>query len=505
MNFIVIVSDSLRRDHVSCYGNQPEQWASGGRWSVRTPNIDRLAAMGSRFDNYYVGSFPTVLNRHEMLTGLPVFTYSEWAPLPASEITMGEYLAESGYKTMLVADTPHIFRLGFNYARGFGGFDWIRGQENDAHLIDPPDDQMEPPFAVEKMRPTINSLRNHTRSLLAARQEDEYFAPMTFKRAAHWLERNRDNNPFCLVVDTFDPHEPWDPPDWYVEKFYPAMRERITFPAYDRVSNFLSAEELISAHAHYCGEVAMVDRWFGHLLDTAAALNLLDDTAIIFVSDHGYLFGEKDTIGKHITVDGVATPLPLWPDISHIPMVAHIPGLTSPGSVIDGFAQPQDILPTLLDLAGMEAPSDLVGHSLLPLISGQIDQVREVAITSHNIITGVAGRPSRITGEGWSLYVGASVTKTHPRQLSGIFGATGVLLDPWYVAKRDRRVATEIATAEALSPMLFNDRDDPGHQNNVIRGHPEIARRLHGQYVKYLESCGTAERNIAPRRVLQIP
>ena len=58
MNFIVIVSDSLRRDHVSCYGNQPAQWASGGRWSVQTPNIDRLAAMGSRFDNYYVARFP---------------------------------------------------------------------------------------------------------------------------------------------------------------------------------------------------------------------------------------------------------------------------------------------------------------------------------------------------------------------------------------------------------------------------------------------------------------
>ena len=85
----------------------------------------------------------------------------------------------------------------------------------------------------------------------------------------------------------------------------------------------------------------MVDRWLGHLLDTAAALNLLDDTAIIFVSDHGYLFGEKDTIGKHITVDGVATPLPLWPDISHIPMVAHIPGLTSPAASSMGSLNPR--------------------------------------------------------------------------------------------------------------------------------------------------------------------
>ncbi|MXX66305.1 MAG: hypothetical protein F4Z40_04715 [Chloroflexi bacterium] len=66
MNFVVVVSDTLRRDHVSCYDDQPDRWASGGRWKVETPNIDRLALMWALLDNYFVSSIPTVLNLHEL-------------------------------------------------------------------------------------------------------------------------------------------------------------------------------------------------------------------------------------------------------------------------------------------------------------------------------------------------------------------------------------------------------------------------------------------------------
>ncbi len=504
MNFVVVISDTMRRDHVSCYDDQPAQWASGARWRIETPNIDRLAGIGARFDNYYVGSFPTVLNRHEMLTGLPVFTYHEWAPLPAEEVTLGEYLAEAGYKSMLVADTPHIFRQGFNYARGFSAFDWVRGQENDAVVLDPPDADLNPPFDAAKVRATIQSWRNHTRTTRAARHEDEYFAPTTFRRAANWLERNRGNQPFCLVVDTFDPHEPWDPPDWYVEKFYPSMRERTTFPDYGYASKFLEAEELLSAHAHYCGEVAMVDRWLGHLLDTIEALNLLDDTAIIFVSDHGYLLGEKDIIGKHIGLGGYGEALALWPEISHIPMVAHVPGVTRPGSNIAGYAQPQDILPTLMELSGLAIPNELAGHSLVKMTEGAKDQVRPAAISSHSIVADVAGRPARITSDGWSLYLGAAVTETSPRSISGYGGGTGILRDPWWIATRDRIERHEHASEAVLTPTLFNDASDPRHEHDVIASHPHEAKRLKQLFIDFLVESGTDERYIAPRRAMPV-
>ena len=504
MNFVVVVSDTLRRDHVSCYDDQPEQWASGGRWRVETPNIDRLARIGARFDNYYISSFPTVLNRHEMLTGLPVFTYHEWAPLPADEVTLPEYLAEGDYRSMLVADTPHIFRQGFNYSRGFTGFDWVRGQENDAILMDPPNSELNPPFDVRKIRASLQAWRNHTRSTMAARQEEDYFAPMTFRRAANWLERNRGDTPFCLVVDTFDPHEPWDPPDWYVEKFYPSMRERMTFPAYDYASKLLNPEELLSAHAHYCGEVAMVDRWFGRLLDTLQALNLMDDTAIIIVSDHGYLIGEKDIIGKHLGLGGYGEAIPLWPEISHVPMVAHVPGVTRPGSTVNGYAHPQDILPTLLELAGLAIPEGLAGRSLVGLMDGSKQQVRPAAISSHSIIADVAGRPARVTSEGWSLYLGGAVTENSPVSITGFGGGTEVLRDPSWVPVRERNERVEQANDVALTPMLFDDESDPRHDRNVIADNPQQAERLKRLLIDFLVEAGTDERYIAPRRAMPV-
>lgn len=504
MNFVVVVSDTLRRDHVSCYDDQPDRWASGGTWRIETPNIDRLARMGARFDNYFVSSFPTVLNRHEMLTGLPVFTYHEWAPLPPGEVTMGEYLAEAGYKSMLVADTPHIFRQGFNYSRGFSGFDWVRGQENDAVRLDPPDAELEPPFDVAKVRATINSWRNHTRTTLAARQEEDYFAPTTFRRAANWLERNRGNQPFLLVVDTFDPHEPWDPPDWYVEKFYPSIRERMTFPAYDHVSKFLEPEELLSAHAHYCGEVAMVDRWFGRLLDTLGALNLLEDTAVIIVSDHGYLFGEKDIIGKHLGLAGYSEAIPLWPEISHIPMVAYVPGVTRPGGTVEGYAHPQDILPTLLELAGLAIPDELAGHSLVGLMNGSQGQVRPAAISAHSIIAEVAGRPARVTADGWSLYLGGAVTERSPASLYGYGGGTATLRDPWWIPVRERIARQERANDVALTPMLFNDLVDPRHERDLIAENPGHAERLKRLLIEFLVECGTDDVYVAPRRAMPV-
>ena len=262
------------------------------------------------------------LDRRELHTGRSVFTFGEWEALPEHEITMSQVLSAAGYTTMLVADTPHIFRRGFNYERGFGGFEWIRGQENDGQFTDPP--EVPVPFALEKMRSNLASYQTHARNAAHRVQEADHHCPRTFRTAAEWLERNHANGPFCLVVDTFDPHEPWDAPSWYVDKYDPGYEgEAVSFPKYDFWESFLSPEELRHSHALYCGEVSMVDRWFGEILDTVDSLNLWDDTAIIFMSDHGYYFGEYGLIGKAIMMeDQPAYPFPLHPAVKQVPLIA---------------------------------------------------------------------------------------------------------------------------------------------------------------------------------------
>ena len=118
MNIIEIVSDTLRRDYLGCYGIS---------W-VHTENIDSLAEQSIIFDRSYIASYPTVPMRHDLFTGRYTFTYSGWEPLPRNEVILSQTLRQAGYTTMLILDTPHMIENGFNYERGFDGWNWIRVQ-----------------------------------------------------------------------------------------------------------------------------------------------------------------------------------------------------------------------------------------------------------------------------------------------------------------------------------------------------------------------------------------
>ncbi len=110
MNVILIVSDTLRRDHLGCYGNN---WIS-------TPNIDRFAKGSLVFEDAYIGSFPTVPNRRDLFTGKFTFVYSDWSPLTPEEVVLSEVLGKEGYISMFIADTPHTTAPGYNYRRVSG-------------------------------------------------------------------------------------------------------------------------------------------------------------------------------------------------------------------------------------------------------------------------------------------------------------------------------------------------------------------------------------------------
>src|SRR5687768_242092 len=105
LNFVLIVSDTLRKDHLGAYGND---------W-IQTPALDRLAARSVVFDNHLIGSFPTMPARAVLLTGRLSLTYMPWGPLPPSLPTLPELLSQAGYLTMGIVDTPSSVRNGFGY------------------------------------------------------------------------------------------------------------------------------------------------------------------------------------------------------------------------------------------------------------------------------------------------------------------------------------------------------------------------------------------------------
>jgi len=473
LNLLIIVSDTFRRDHLGCYGNA---------W-IKTPNIDELARQSILFENAYCGSFPTVPNRAEVFTGRYVFTYYDWSPLPRNEVVLSEVLGKAGYTTMLIADTPHILKDGYNFQRGFSGWDWIRGQENDRYMTDPIEIRF--PCSPEKLRSPHDTVVQYLRNVSRRTCEADYFAPQTMARACDWLERNRAIERFMLYVDTFDPHEPWDPPRWYVDLYDPGYDgEEVIYPAYGH-DDYVTREELKHMRALYAAEATMVDRWVGKVLVRLEDLGLADDTAVIFTTDHGFYLGEHNLIGKCIIAGGTLEATPLYSELARIPLLVRIPG-SEPGR-IQGLVQPTDIMPTILELAGAKDPGTMHGRSLLPLIKGEVESLRDVAVSSWAITQDVSsGRRSTIADGKWALIYGG-VAEGQTTQTTSVVDSV-------------RR--SEQAYMPGKEPELYDLESDPGQERNVFDAERDIAAQLHKNYVDMLRAAGTHERYLKPRLAL---
>src|ERR687893_711060 len=144
-------------------------------------------------------------------------------------------------------------------------------------------------------RPTWTS----SRARRMWRSEEDRMVARTMTEAERWLERYYDEQ-FFLYVDTWDPHEPWDAPDYYTARYREGYAgEQVLYPCYGKWKEAGCTEEDVDlAHAAYCGEVTMVDFWIGRLLAKLDALGLRENTLVFFTSDHGFYFGEHDYFGK---------------------------------------------------------------------------------------------------------------------------------------------------------------------------------------------------------------
>jgi len=465
-NVFLIISDTLRRDTLSCYG---------GDW-VHTPHLDRFAQQAVIFENAFLSSFPTVPLRNDILTGRYTFTYKPWAPLDRDEVTLQETLRDAGILTSLVADTPHPFAPGYNYQRGFAAWEVIRGQEVDPYRSAPREVKF--PCDPRKARKADMSLVQYLRNVAQRNREEDYFVAQTMSRAAEWLEENRDGRRFFLYVDTFDPHEPWDPPHYYVERYDPGYEgEEIIYPRYDLWREFLSESELRHCRALYAGEVTLVDRWVGFLLDRIATLGLLENTAVIFVSDHGFYLGEHGYIGKSLLRGDSYQSLPLYPEVARIPMMACFPGCNG-GSRLEALVQPVDLTATVLDLLRVQKPPSIEGSSLVPLLEGSASKVKEIAVASPTLFQNADTPPSpadrsSITDGEWLLIFGPHLDETAKER---------------YTASVDSIVRRVKEEQGEIHPELYNLKRDPQCEKNLFSNEHSIPARLHSAFIEFLES-----------------
>ena len=473
-NVVLIVSDTFRYDLLS------GSFTVRGGIKAKVPHIDRLAREGLLFTHAYTASFPTVPHRHDLLAGRFTYIYADWEPLPKNEPVVQEALGKAGYVTMMIADTPHILKDGYNFDRGFQGWVWVRGQENDRYRTSP--ESVKLPCEPVKLR-DVNTVVQHIRNNWGRRFEEDWIPAKTATEAARWLEENR-NRCFFLYVDFFDPHEPWDPPRWYVEAYDPSYEgEEVVYPVYGPCE-YLSKEELEHCRALYAAEAALVDRWIGYLLEKVEELGLYEDTAVIFTSDHGFYLGEHGLVGKSIIMGGHHGYAPLYEEVAHVPLIIRPPdSMEWSAGAVEALVQPPDITATILDLAGLRQEW-CQGRSLLPLVRGEERKAKKLAITTPPLIKGPRGglRPT-ITAGRWCLILASQETPpledvTHTMVVDGVPR----------VLKPFGRVETELYDLEC----------DARQERNVLEENIDVARELHRAFIEELKRLGAPEDVIKP-------
>ena len=464
MNVIWVVSDTFRRDHVGAYGNQ---------W-IHTPSIDALAAGAVRFDSHYSAGFPTMPTRADHQTGRWTMSFMGWQPLPDGITTLAEILAEHGMHTAASVDTPYYLRDGMNYDRGFQSFFMNRGQDTLWSLIP------EPGYHHEALDVRA-----------AWRTEADRNAPKTFMSAIQWLERHYKED-FFLYVDTWDPHEPWDAPSYYTELYLPDYDGELILPLYGNWHDVPGYEEaqMRKGHATYCGEITMVDTWLGFLLKSVENMGLLDKTIVIFTTDHGFYFGEhgglfgKMSSDKH--ADGTLRPYdepgsqwsysPLFEEIVHLPLLIRAPEV-SPG-VYTGLSSAIDVMPTVLDLLGIETPASVQGRSLAPSIRDNSISGREYVVSSLPFAN--PGDPVlSVDNFLRDLQVPPITTVTS--------GEWSLLYSP-----------------EAGVSQLYNLNNDPHQLENVIESHMDVAGDIHRLLLEFMRETEVPARLLQPRLELRM-
>lgn len=430
-NVVLVVFDTLRKDAVGAYGEQPD-W---GLPPIATPNLDAFAAESVRFTKAYPESLPTLPARRALYTGRRTYPFHNgrfrlkgdfvpaagWGPIPEEQHTLAEIFSAAGFRTGLVSDLYHQFKPSKNFWRGFDEWQFVRGQETDPSRSGPKPSRAELDRWVPEELRSLRQQELDKAGLLPANRtdwfsssilrnmhervaEETWFNAQVFRGAARWLEQNSDartsGERVFLTVESFDPHEPWFVPEHYRRRYDESDgREQVISP-YAEVE--LPDDLLRRTRANYSGLVTMTDRWFGHLLEELRVGGWLEDTLVVVASDHGHSIGEHGYIGKR--------QYPSEPEVVDVPLLVRFPDGTAAGTVHDGFVQFHDVAATVLDATGVAAPDPIDGLSFLAAARGEGAPIRDHA---------VVGWSSAVTVVSDEWWLNAKVDGTgaflHPR------------------------------------------------------------------------------------------
>ncbi|NIA15544.1 MAG: sulfatase-like hydrolase/transferase [Nitrospiraceae bacterium] len=430
MNVIFVINDSLRSDHLGCYGNE---------W-IKTPNIDAFAKKGALFTDAHSEGMPTLPYRTSCFTGRFTLPFRGWQRLEPTDVLLSEVLWNQGVTSAMITDVYHMHQPTMSYGRGFDTVKYIRGHEGDPHILDESIEVDVDSFykGNGKDKKVRKVAEQYLRNRAHWKTGEDCMVAQVVKEGMKWLDEQPRRDNLFLWLDCFDPHEPWDPmppfDEMYIDPDYKG--QRISFPIPGYTEGYLDEDEIKCIRALYAGKVSQCDKWMGVFFDHLKELGLFDNSLVVFNSDHGEPFNEHGFIRK-------AFPTP-YIEETQIPLIIRHPEGWGAGKRFDCLVNTPEIMPTILDFFGVKAPKHIHGESLLPILRGEKDKIRDFAISGQH------GFCERIMTHEWALncYL--------PR------------------AKHEDE--------------LFDRVNDPAEQDNVIGQHPDVRDKLELQLRRFLRS-----------------
>lgn len=380
MRAILVMFDSLNRAFLPNYGCD---------WT-KMPNFQRLGEKTTTFDNFYGGSMPCMPARRELHTGRYNFLHCFWTPMHPYDDSVITRMKKAGIYTHIATDHFHYWEDGGSgYLTKFDSHEIVRGQQGDPWKA-----QVGWPKFPETLsrRKTGENWRHDwvNRSFIDC--EEKMPQKRTFDNGLDFIRRSANEDNWFLQIEVFDPHEPFYTQQNYKDLYpHDYHGKNLDWPDYGK--NTYGEEATKHVRFEYAALMSMCDHYLGKVIDIMDENDMWRDTMLIVNTDHGFMLGEKEWMGKNLQ--------PFYNELVHLPFFIHDPRSSHPGERRSALAQTVDIVPTLAEFFSVEPPEFMDGVPLTPAIENDT-KIRDAAIF------GIHGGHVNIT-DGRYVYMHAPV------------------------------------------------------------------------------------------------
>lgn len=427
-NVLLLVLDTVRSDHLSCYGyHRPT-----------SPNLDRLADEGVLFETTLATGTWTLPSHASIFTGMYPSkhgAHNKHQYLNERYTTCGEFLQNQGYRTACFSNNPFVSQKD-GIGRGFEEFHelWI----------------------ASGLLGSWSKAKKVFKKMIG--KHDKGAQALTLS-IINWLENYTKDRPFFIFTNYLEAHLEYVPPKPYDTRFLQigtslrrARRVNQDPVAYNGRKVSMSKEDFDILYSLYDGEIAYQDYWLGVLFDYLREHNLIDDTVVIVTSDHGDNIGEHGLMGHEFS---------LSEQLLHVPLIIRYPEVYEADLRVNGVAQLLDIFPTITDIVGgdKDVKNDMQGISLIP---GRFSDLRERIAFAELYAPNEQNIRERYSGIDLSQYL------------------------------KDRRVVWtrdfKFIWSSNNDHELYDLRDDPEEKKNLVGELPKKVSEMQGILDSWLNS-----------------